>query len=369
MNNRPKNGCYIGLMSGTSLDGLDIAAACFEPSFQLLAAETVPLPTKLRQSLLDLCQPGSDEINRMALADIEFGRFCGEQVKAFVARHSLRNICAVGSHGQTIRHLPHIGHTLQIGDPNLIAEITGLTVVADFRRRDMAAGGQGAPLVPAFHKALFGQDGTAKMLANIGGIANITFIPSEPSEPISGYDTGPGNTLLDSWIQTTLGKNFDEDGKWAASGLVDQTLLEHLLSEQYFSKPAPKSTGRETFHLDWLASYIRQLPYQPKDEDIQATLLELTAQTLSTSINQSSTAGSPVYLCGGGARNNTLVTRLQALTSSAVLSTEALGLEPDYVEAAAFAWLAYCAIEEVSANAPEVTGASGLRKLGAIYPA
>ncbi|WP_263261115.1 anhydro-N-acetylmuramic acid kinase [Pseudomonas sp. RIT-PI-S] len=360
---------YIGVMSGTSLDGLDIALIEQGSSTRLLASHYVPLPPTLRAELLSLCASGADEIARAALAENAWAALAADGIgqllrSAGVAAETVR---AVGSHGQTIRHEPARGFTVQIGNPALLAERCGITVVADFRRRDVAAGGQGAPLVPAFHEALFAAQGEAVAVLNLGGFANLSLI--RPEQPVSGFDCGPGNVLLDAWIHACRGELFDRHGAWAASGTVDTALLQTLLADPFFSTVGPKSTGREVFNLAWLQRHLAQHP-TVAPEDIQATLLELTARTVTDSLLRNMPQPDGVFVCGGGAHNLELMSRLQVLAGSTpVKSTAALEVDPDWMEAMAFAWLAHCCLEGIPANRPAVTGAKGLRVLGAIYPA
>ncbi|MFT3930234.1 MAG: anhydro-N-acetylmuramic acid kinase [Spongiibacteraceae bacterium] len=371
---------YVGLMSGTSLDGIDallLDLSTSEP--RVIAAETYPLPTDLRTNLLALCRNGNDEIERMGVADRQLGIELGKAVNKLLADSGVaaNSIRAIGSHGQTIRHRPAtIGSdtkypfTLQIGDPSSIAEITGITTIADFRRRDIAAGGQGAPLVPAFHRAVFAgkQNGgnQARAIINIGGIANITGLG--PSDEVIGFDTGPGNTLLDQWVHRHTGENYDRDGSWGAQGQVIPALIDTLLRDNYFALPAPKSTGREYFHLDWLAQHVHGKAFNPVD--VQATLVELTARTIAHGITQLPFAVNATFVCGGGAYNRQLMTRLEALIHPRLLgSTAQLGIAPEWVEAAAFAWLAQQTLHNKPGNLPSATGAKGDRILGAIYPA
>lgn len=365
---------YIGVMSGTSLDGIDIAAITVDESTQsidFIAAQGFALPELLRSNILSLTQAGNNEIEKLGRVDIALGHLFADSVNHFIDDHNLQRsrIKAIGSHGQTIRHRPEAGFTLQIGDANIIAEKSGITTVADFRRRDMACGGQGAPLVPAFHDGIFRSDAKDRVIVNIGGMANITILASATQTPLLGFDTGPGNILLDAWINKIKGHSYDKDGAWAASGLCDQQLLHSLMDVDFFELPPPKSTGREDFNAEWLE---RHLPAYPSlcDEDIQATLLELTALTITNDIKRMSLSQPEVYVCGGGARNQTLMQRLQALLPNSVLATtHSLGLHPDWVEASAFAWLAYRTLTNQSGNTPAVTGATKHTVLGAIYPA
>lgn len=374
MTQTPSDQLFIGLMSGTSLDGIDAVLADFSTtSPRILAAHTFPLPTTLRSELLALCQPGLNEVERLGRADralaIAFAAAANQILQASgVAAGAIR---AIGSHGQTIRHRPNPGaegpaFTLQIGDPNTIAELTGITTIADFRRRDIAAGGQGAPLVPAFHNAIFGAP-AGRVIVNIGGMANITALP--PQQSISGFDTGPGNALLDSWIDRHQSLHYDRDGTWASSGNVQPKLLERFLADPFFSAPAPKSTGREHFNLDWLDQHLSQLP-QLAPADVQATLAELTAASIADAIALLPFNVAEVFACGGGAFNGDLMQRLQRrLPKSRVGDTGELGIAPEWVEAAAFAWLARATLAGLPGNEPAVTGAEGYRVLGGIFPA
>nr|WP_255456930.1 anhydro-N-acetylmuramic acid kinase [Pantoea sp. Tr-811] len=359
----------MGVMSGTSLDGLDIALIAQGEQLELLATHYLPMPADLRQQLLGLCSSGPDEIARAALAENRWASLAAEGIQQLLARQGLKPgaIRAIGSHGQTIRHEPARGFTVQIGNPALLAELTGISVVADFRRRDVAAGGQGAPLVPAFHESLFGHLGQRLAILNVGGFSNLSLI--ERDTPVHGFDCGPGNVLLDAWIDRKQGKAFDADGAWAASGTVQPGLLGSLLSDPFFAGSGPKSTGREVFNLPWLDGHLAGLPAY-HDEDVQATLLELTARSISESLLAAQQGTEAVLVCGGGARNGALMARLaQLLPTAEVASTGAHGVDPDWVEAMAFAWLAHCCLEGIAANRPSVTAARGLRVLGAVYPA
>ncbi|AXI04294.1 anhydro-N-acetylmuramic acid kinase [Aquirhabdus parva] len=374
---------YIGVMSGTSLDGIDFVAVSFDP-LALHASQTVPFPEELREDLLALTFPDDNEIERMGVADVALGRLVGESINQLIHDHQLNkaDIRAIGSHGQTIRHRPESGFSLQIGDPNLIAEITGLPVIADFRRRDMAAGGQGAPLVPAFHQAMFQHPTINRIILNLGGIANISVLPAGQPDAVYGFDTGPANVLMDAWCFQHTGQIYDHDGLWAAAGTVHKPLLTQLLSHEYFSRPHPKSTGREDFNLEWLQQQISDVmaidfhedsygSFEYHDlnnappQDIQATLLKLTARSVADAIEQTNLGGGEVWLCGGGAYNHTLwQTLAEWLPEWTLKSTKELGLAPTWVEATAFAWLARQRIEGLPGNLPAVTGATGYRVLG-----
>lgn len=362
---------YVGIMSGTSLDGIDIALVSFESrQATLLGATCLPFPDSLHHDLLTLCKPGTDEIHRAGLAGAAWARLAATGVEALLAEHRISpsQVRAIGSHGQTIRHHPELGFSCQIGAPALLAELSGIAVVSDFRSRDLAAGGQGAPLVPAFHHWLLGSPDRTRVLVNIGGFANLTIL--DPDCPASGFDSGPGNVLLDEWISRNHGKPFDRDGQWARSGKVVNELLDRMLADPYFHRPAPKSTGREYFNASWLDGILDYPSDASAAADVQATLLELTARSISKDVNAAAPAVPEVYICGGGARNGFLMERLGQLLSPAVVqSTQALGVDADWMEAIAFAWLAWRFDRREPANLPAVTGARGERVLGALYPA
>lgn len=360
---------YLGVMSGTSLDGLDIALIRQDSGTSLIASHYLPMPAELRAELLALCASGPDELARAALAEQHWVHLAAQGIESLLRQENLQpsQIRAIGSHGQTIRHEPGRGFSIQIGNPALLAEITGITVVSDFRRRDLAAGGQGAPLVPAFHQAIFDDGCSHRAILNVGGFSNLTLI--EPGKPVHGFDCGPGNVLMDAWIHHQQGLDFDRDGRWAASGAINPTLLERLFSIPFFRTTGPKSTGRELFNLTWLERQLEELPVV-RPEDVQATLLELTARSIVESLQAAQNRTDELLVCGGGAHNQTLMSRLaELLPDSRVASTATHGVPPDWVEAMAFAWLAHCCLEGVPANRPSVTGARGLRILGAIYPA
>ena len=361
---RPAPPLYIGAISGTSVDGLDLALLDAGPPPRILEANTIPLPAALAAELRALAAPAADEVERMARADAELGRFIGLQVRAMAKGRRIR---AVGSHGQTIRHGPRAtpAYTVQIGDPNRIAEIAGIDVVADFRRRDMAAGGEGAPLVPPFHEALFGSAGAARAILNIGGIANVTLLGDAGAA--RGFDTGPGNALLDAWARARRGVAFDEDGAWAAQGTVLAPLFDALLEDPFLAAPPPKSTGKEVYNL----GYIQERLTGGEDAaDVQATLAEFTAVTASDAIGAWGPEATAVVACGGGRLNGDLMRRLaRRLAPRALLRSEAVGVDGDAIEAAAFAWLAHRFVSGLPGNAPAATGATGPRRLGALHPA
>ena len=359
---------YIGVMSGPSLDGLDIALIEQTTAIKLIATHYTPMPESLRAELLGLCASGPDEIARSAIAQQEWVRLAAQGIDALLSQQQLKPeaIRAIGSHGQTIRHEPARGFTVQIGNPALLTELTGITVVSDFRSRDVAAGGQGAPLVPAFHEALFEERSGNQAVLNVGGFSNLSLI--EPTKPVAGFDCGPGNVLMDAWIQQQRGENYDRNGDWAASGTAEPALLKALLSDPFFVTKGPKSTGREVFNLPWLERHLASLQAYPA-ENVQATLLELTALTIIESLKSAQSNTRELLVCGGGAHNAALMNRLaELLPNTKVASTATHGVDPDWVEAMAFAWLAHCCLEGIAANRPSVTGAKGLRVLGAISP-
>lgn len=361
---------YIGLMSGTSLDSIDAVIACFEPSFELIATHTHPIPDSLKSDIARLMQPGDQEIDLMGEVDYKLGALFANACNEVITKSDLttKDIVAIGSHGQTIRHRPELNFTLQIGSGSMIAEKTGITTVADFRSRDLAAGGQGAPLVPAFHHALFHSTKNDRGLLNIGGMANLTVLPSDLTSAVTGFDTGPGNILLDSWIRHCQGLHYDNKGEWAASGKTNQTLLDSMLSLPYFKEEPPKSTGRELFNLDWIKTHIGSSNISP--EDIQRTLLALTAITVAQDIKRYAPTIKELFVCGGGSKNIHLLKELQSLLPNIhVGTTEDIFLDPDWVEAVAFAWLSKQCIEGKTGSYASVTGAKGNRILGAIYQA
>lgn len=363
-----KTNRYIGLMSGTSMDSIDaVLVSITKDRIKLLETYSLPIEDDLRKDILELCYPGENAINRMGKLDVVLGRLFSDCVEALLEKAGLEpnDIIAIGSHGQNIRHMPEadVPFTLQIGDPNVIAANTGITTIADFRRRDVALGGQGAPLAPAFHQFLFRRYEGTQWVLNIGGIANVTLI--SPSNQVIGYDTGPGNTLLDTWYRQHTGRRFDVDGEWARSGMVNIQLLESLRTDPFFTKEPPKSTGLEHFNLKWLMEHIRKLGEHIPSEDIQATLTELTAVTIADNLNQ--IEARHIWACGGGAKNRFLMERLQALCPTPILTTDAAGIPIDWIEACAFAWFAYQTTHHIPSNIPSVTGASEAAVLGAIY--
>lgn len=370
---------YIGLMSGTSVDGIDAVLVAIDGPGQirLLASHQHPYPPEVRAQIQALSSvetgggdAGDNPLERAAELDMRLGTLFADAANQVRGKTSLGagDIRAIGSHGQTLRHRPRATHpfTIQIANPSMIAEASGITTVADFRPRDMAAGGQGAPLVPAFHHWMFHRPGSARVIVNIGGIANVTYLPKTATAPVIGFDTGPGNTLLDHWIERHQGSQYDRNGAWAASGRINAPLLADLLRDPYFAQAPPKSTGREHFNPPWLN---QRLPARPLPaEDVQATLAELTVSAITQAI-QGLGEVNEVYLCGGGANNRHLMQRLQQrLSPVPVAETTSLGLHPDWVEAVAFAWLAHQTLEGLAGNLPSVTGARHAVILGGIYP-
>jgi len=369
---------YIGLMSGTSLDGIDAVLAELSPDGEtrLCGAVSAPFAPPLREALLALQYPGENEIHREHLAANALAIAYADLVKQLLAdsKRQPSEISAIGAHGQTIRHQagPNnvLAYTHQTLNPALLAELTGIDVIADFRSRDLAAGGHGAPLVPAFHAQQFASDKNTAVL-NLGGIANLTLLPHKGN--VTGFDCGPGNMLMDAWIAKHHGQTFDQDGTWAAQGTVIESLLKGMLADPFFAKVPPKSTGRDDFHLQWLEQQLGSNAF--KAEDVQATLLRLTVTTALQSIQAYAPQTEVLIVCGGGVRNTTLLNGLrdhaQAMSKHAleIRSSEANGVDPQLVEALAFAWLAWAHKTKRPANLPAVTGASGPRILGACYPA
>jgi anhydro-N-acetylmuramic acid kinase len=364
---------FVGTLSGTSVDGIDAALVRFGARPELIATHSLAFPTELKAELLALGRPGDNEIDRLGRADVALGRLFAHAVNGLLAKTGVtaRDVRAVGSHGQTIRHRPGFdpAFTLQIGDPNVIATETGIAVVADFRRKDLALGGQGAPLVPAFHEAVFRTKENDRVVVNIGGIANLTALPADPSAPVLGFDTGPGNTLLDARARRVLGTPMDRDGAFAASGRVVPELLRAMLAEAYFAQPAPKSTGPEQFSTAWLETHLAGLAEPPSDSDVQATLVALTARSIADAIRALPLGAAPeIFICGGGAHNAALMRALRAeLPDCKVAATDALGVAGDWVEAMAFAWLARQRMLGLPGNCPRVTGASRAAVLGAVF--
>ena len=361
---------YLGLISGTSADGIDAALVRFEPQLNVIAAHTAAYSDALRKRVLALATRDAaialDDFGRL---DVEIGAAFGAAARSLLRAAGIdpAAVVAIGSHGQTVCHRPDGAHpfSLQIGDPSVIAERSGILTVADFRSADVAAGGQGAPLLPALHAAVFADPAIARAILNLGGIANLTVLA--PGCEVLGFDTGPANCLLDAWAARHLGTARDQNGAWAQSGRVDRALLANWLTDPYFAAAPPKSTGREVFNLDWLDA---RLPAVLAPADVQASLLHLSARSIAEAIRAHGRGTREVYACGGGVHNAMLMDALRAeLPGVRVETTAALGLDPDYVEAVGFAWLARARLLNESGNLPSVTGARGPRLLGAIYPA
>ncbi|WP_318474582.1 anhydro-N-acetylmuramic acid kinase [Photobacterium leiognathi] len=367
---------YIGLMSGTSMDGVDAVLVEMNDScIKLLANHDYPMPKDLKQALLDVCIGQSTNLQQIGELDHRLGHLFADAVNALLEKTQTpaSTIKAVASHGQTVSHAPDSAYpfTMQLGDANIIAAKTGITTVADFRRKDMAFGGQGAPLVPAFHQQLFSDKHINRVILNIGGISNITVLT--PNKPVIGFDTGTGNMLMDAWINQHLQQSYDKNAQWALSGKVNSELLTRLLQEPYLALTPPKSTGRELFNLPWLEQHLTGLIIEP--QDVQATLAEFTAITIANNVSKTAqdtpdNMPNELLVCGGGAHNPLLMQRLAALLPDwTVTTTSERGVDSDNMEAMAFAWLGYRTLHGLSGNLPEVTGASRLTTLGAIYPA
>lgn len=372
------NELFIGLMSGTSLDGVDGVltnlSAIDNGRVHVLAHVHRPFEPTLADQLLALNTAGSNELHRAALAANALARVCARVVRVLLEASGISpaQIVAIGAHGQTVRHRPRefdaTGYTLQLNNPALLAELTGIDVIADLRSRDVAAGGQGAPLVPAFHRAVFGRAGSTVAVLNLGGIANLTVLHADGST--TGFDCGPANMLMDHWCLTHTGQIFDEGGAWAASGTVIVPLMRAMLAEPYFGLSPPKSTGRDLFRSDWLVQHLRHVAPAARAVDVQATLAELTATVCANDVRQHAARVQTLLVCGGGALNGNLMQRLARLLPQVrVEPTDVQGLPATQVEACAFAWLARAFTRRECANLASVTGAAGPRVLGALYPA
>lgn len=366
-----KSGRYIGVMSGTSLDGVDVVlAAIDERMVAQQASHLHPMPVEIKNAILGMCQGQKVTLAQVGELDTRLGILFGEAVLALLEKTGISadEVTAIGCHGQTVWHQPkgEATFSMQLGDNNRIAAITGITTVGDFRRRDMAYGGQGAPLVPAFHQALLADTVERRMILNIGGIANLSLLL--PGQPIRGYDTGPGNMLMDAWIWRHRALPFDKNAEWANQGRVNLALLQQMLSDPYFAEPAPKSTGREYFNIAWLEKQLSRMHELPP-EDVQSTLAELTSVSIAEQV-QLAGGSDRLMVCGGGARNPLVMARLSAmLPGTEVCTTDTFGISGDDMEALAFAWLAFRTLSGKSGNLPSVTGASRETVLGAIYPA
>lgn len=363
---------FIGVMSGSSLDGIDVALTEQDGNrCKVVATHFEPYSAQIKNALLSLHFPSDNELEVSTLMANDLAHLYASAINTLLIKNNTKpyQVSAIGCHGQTIRHRPQVndatGYTIQLGNNALLSELTNISVVGDFRSRDIAAGGQGAPLVPAFHKAMFFCEGKNRAIVNIGGIANITFLTA--SGEVSGFDSGPGNILLDHWIKLHRNRDYDTDGAWSSTGNVDKIVLHNMLAEPYFKLPPPKSTGRDLFNKSWLNRY---LPKQYRAEDIARTLVELTTCTIHQALLLHCASVDEVYLCGGGAHNGLLLERLKLKLGDTTLSnTDMLGVDVDWVEAAAFAWLAKQTIQNKPSNLPEATGAKGLRILGAIHQA
>lgn len=363
---------YIGLMSGTSLDGVDVVLVDLSkvcPKLELTHSH--PIPINIKESLIELTHPDwTGPLSIVGEMHQLLGKLFADSVNELILKSKTppQDIIAIGSHGQTVWHQPDGDNpfSMQLGDANIIAELTNITTVADFRSRDIAAGGQGAPLVPAFHHNILSHPTKNRIILNIGGIANISYLPNlNTQEKIEGFDTGPGNGLIDAWINKCKDKTYDKNGTWAASGKIKIDVLDILLADSYFETPAPKSTGKEAFNLTWLEKKLGRILYKYESRDIQATLTELTAKTIADNIDNHC---DELFICGGGIHNIFLIDRLKYhLPNLRIASTEALGINPDWMEAIAFAWLAKQTMEEKAGNLPITTGAIGFRILGATY--
>lgn len=375
---------FIGLMSGTSLDGVDAVLMQYQQpdgqeQWQQIAQAFVAYPNQIKQDLLALHTPAQHELHTAAVMGNRLAALYAQAVHAVLANGQLAasQISAIGCHGQTVRHCPDLGdgeaYTLQLGNHAKLAELTGISVVGDFRSRDIAAGGQGAPLVPAFHQSVFASGQTHRVIINIGGIANLTDLPRDGK--VTGFDSGPGNLLMDAWTLEHTGQAYDASGSWAAQGSVHLPLLHAMLAEPYLQLPPPKSTGRDLFNRQWLQQHLEAVVRDAGETaavppvNVARTLLEYTAKTIADALQRDCAGAQEVYVCGGGAHNDMLVSRLQSLCGLPLQATDSLGIGADWVEAVAFAWLAQRCVDGLSGNLPAVTGARGPRILGAIYPA
>ncbi len=373
---------YIGLMSGTSMDAIDAVLVEIEGTqVTLRGSHSQALPAELRQELITLNTPGLGHIGQLGHLDVKLGQLFANATETLLQASDTpaSAITAIGSHGQTVRHRPKsdspnaLPFTLQIGDPNTLAHLTGITTVADFRRRDIAAGGEGAPLVPAFHEALLRTTKCNRVVLNIGGMANLTILPADPLQLARGFDCGPGNVLMDGWIERELGQRFDQDGRWAAGGEPIEPLLNDMLNDCYFHTAPPKSTGREQFNVEWVMLYLQRNQLEnseTKAQAIQATLLHLSVESIADAIESYAPQTEELLICGGGVHNSALIrglmTRLDTITITITSSAE-FGLDPDYLEAIAFAWLAKQTLEKRPGNLPAVTGAECAVVLGGVY--
>lgn len=367
----PESELFVGVLSGTSMDGVDCVVVDFAASTpSLIGFHTEPIPHSLRQSILQLCNERSISMQMLGETDVAIGKLFAAGVNQLLETHQIdpAAIVAIGSHGQTVKHHPFgvDAFTFQIGDPNSICALTGISVVADFRRKDLAVGGQGAPLAPMFHQEFFGNQNKRKAVVNIGGISNVSLLKHKLF-PLIGFDTGPGNVLMDTWINQIQNKPYDRDGAWAATGTVNPQLLADMMQDPFFKLSPPKSTGRELFNLPWLNGHLNHT-HGIADVDVQATLLELTAQSIAQSLNWEAEQINEIIVCGGGAHNSTLMGRLQELLQPLpVITSDLAGLSPDWVEGVAFAWMARKTWRGEPIDCSSVTGASRPCLLGGIY--
>ncbi len=365
-------GLFVGVMSGTSMDAVDCALVDFSSTPpRLLAHKSTPWPPTLRERLQTAAAGGPMAATAFGRLDTAVGQFIGSAVNALLEESDCNpaEIAAIGSHGQTIAHAPDGDEptTVQLGDANVIAERTGIATVSDFRRRDIAAGGQGAPLAPAFHNAVLRSPGEDRVVLNLGGIANITVLPATPEAPVIGFDTGPANCLMDLWARQHLGQPFDESGQWAASADPDPALLDRMLQDPYFALPPPKSTGTQYFSRPWLQSQLAGIEGLAP-ATVQATLVSLTVTTVTNAVQEHASDCERVLVCGGGANNGMLMRQLETALRRDVESTAAHGIDPQWMEPIAFAWLAYRRLQGLAGNLPAVTGAKAPRKLGSVIP-
>ena len=365
---------YIGIMSGTSLDGVDTALVSIKDrQIQLLCSDFLGYPDDLKTEVLAICHGQPTDLKQIGELDHKLGLLYAQAVQSLLKKspYEATDIVALGNHGQTVFHQPDgkTPFTIQLGDNNLLATLTGIPTVGDFRRKDMALGGQGAPLVPAFHRYLFGNNQTTQVILNIGGIANVSVL--QPDGSVLGFDTGPGNVLLDHWCSSVFSTAFDRDALLAQQGTVNQDLLNELLADNYLRRPAPKSTGREHYHAHWLEQRLARVSPRPNEYDVLRTLTEFTAITIAEAIKDYPVGSQPKLLvCGGGANNPIIMKRLSALlTQWHVASTDTAAISGDYMESMAFAWLAHCYLHKIPSNLPSVTGASRAVPLGVLYSA
>jgi anhydro-N-acetylmuramic acid kinase len=364
----------IGVMSGTSMDAVDTAMVDFSGATPtVVASHSQPWPPTLRERLNSFAAGSPLNADALATLDVETGWFLADTIRQLLAnsRCPAENVAAIGCHGQTVAHLAdaEIPATLQLGDANVIAERTGITTINDFRRRDLAAGGQGAPLAPAFHEAVFRTPAECRVVLNLGGIANITILPADPNKAATGFDTGPANCLMDGWARQYLGRPCDENGAWAASAEADPQLLATMMADPYFARQLPKSTGTQYFSARWLREQLANCAKRPPAEVVQATLAQLTSRSIAEAVHRHAMDAERLLVCGGGVHNTVLLDLLRRQTGLAVESTAQYGIDPDWVEAMAFAWLAQRTLDDLPGNLPAVTGAVGPRILGAIHPA